>query len=225
METTEEDKKKAYKKKYYQEHREILLRKQKKYQAENSDKVKIYKKKYRCENPVYIKIYRKENSEHIKTKQKVYRYKNSEDIKSKMKEYRIKNADRLKIYRQNYKRNRLKTDPSFKMVENLRSRLYQALKSQSAKKDETTLELCGASQEFVWNHLISKFKEGMTRDNNNPKGWHVDHIIPMISFNLSDPEERKKCCHYTNLQPLWWWENLEKSDKLIFSQSSQDIQC
>ena len=93
--------------------------------------------------------------------------------------------------------------------------MHHALKAQGATKDETTIELFGETKEFVWRHLESQFKEGMTRYNNTPKGWHIDHIIPMSSFNLNDPEERKKCCHYSNLQPLWWWENLSKSDKLL----------
>ena len=75
--------------------------------------------------------------------------------------------------------------------------------------------MLGASPEFVWNRLESQFKEGMTRDNHGFRGWHIDHIKPVSSFDLSDPEEQKKCFHYTNLQPLWWWENLSKGGKSL----------
>ena len=101
------------------------------------------------------------------------------------------------------------------MVCDLRIRIRMALKSQGTTKDISSKELFGADQEFVWKHLESQFREGMTRENNTSKGWHIDHIRPMSSFDLSDPAQLKECCHYTNLQPLWWWENLKKSDKLI----------
>ena len=146
------------------------------------------------------------------------------------KEYYTKNKERLKKYNTKYYqehleilktkqnervRNRYKNDPMFKMVCNLRSRLRKALKAQGAKKDISSKELFGANQESVWKHLESQFKEGMTRENYCFKGWHIDHIKPFSSFDLNDPEQLKECNHYTNLQPLWWWENFEKSDKII----------
>ena len=101
-----------------------------------------------------------------------------------------------------YRKARLKNDPIFKMICNIRTRLWNALNYQGASKDITTKELFGADQEFVWKHLESQFKEGMTRDNHGFRGWHIDHIKPVSSFDLSDPEEQKKCNNYTNLQPL-----------------------
>ena len=35
----------------------------------------------------------------------------------------------------------------------------------------------------------------------------------VASFDLSKVEDRQKCFHYTNLQPLWAEENIRKSDQ------------
>ena len=56
----------------------------------------------------------------------------------------------------------------------------------------------------------------MTWKNYGRNGWHIDHILPCSSFDLTDPEQRRKCFHYTNLQPLWEIDNIRKSDKVPY---------
>jgi hypothetical protein len=73
-----------------------------------------------------------------------------------------------------------------------------------------TRDFLGCTDEFLQKYLISKFSDGMTVENYGE--WHIDHIKPCSSFDLTDPEQQKLCFHYTNLQPLWAEENLIKSD-------------
>jgi len=64
------------------------------------------------------------------------------------------------------------------------------------------MDLLGCEIQFFKEYLESKFKIGMSWENYG-KIWHVDHIIPCKKFDLQNPEQQKKCFHYTNLQPLW----------------------
>jgi hypothetical protein len=48
--------------------------------------------------------------------------------------------------------------------------------------------------------------------------WHVDHIKSCYTFDLSLPDEQKKCFHYTNLRPLWAVDNLRRPKReILFS--------
>ena len=81
----------------------------------------------------------------------------------------------------------------------------------NATKSDRTLELVGCTIKELLNHIESQFDDKMSWDNYGRKGWHIDHIKPCAAFDLTKPEEQRKCFNYTNLQPLWWPDNFKKS--------------
>jgi hypothetical protein len=134
------------------------------------------------------------------------------------KSWRAKNTDRVaenkKIWRELHKDRensmaiiKYKTNLQHKLRVLLRSRLNQAVKSQ--KNGSATRDL-GCSIDELKIYLEYKFQPGMSWDNYGPKGWHIDHIRPLSSFDLSNREQLKIACHYSNLQPLWAADNLKK---------------
>ena len=114
-----------------------------------------------------------------------------------------------------YARAKYQEDLSFRIAHNHRCRVVSALRKQAAVKKGTSLELLGTSIEEARLFIESQFKEGMNWDNWAHDGWHLDHIRPCASFDLTDPEQQRQCFHYTNLQPLWAEDNLRKSDQWI----------
>jgi hypothetical protein len=125
--------------------------------------------------------------------------------------WRKKNRSVLNENHKKYEKERKKTDPNFKLIKTLRSRLNNAIKRKNASKMTTTLELTGCTILELKKYLESKFKEGMTWQNHGE--WHIDHIRPCSIFDLTNEAEQKKCFHYTNLQPLWASENLSKGNR------------
>lgn len=99
----------------------------------------------------------------------------------------------------------------FKLTCNLRKKVSEAVRRNS--KSTPTLILLGCSVDKLKQHLESQFKPNMSWDNYGYYGWHIDHIRPCVSFDLSKTEEQVKCFNYTNLQPLWAKENLSKNGK------------
>lgn len=106
-------------------------------------------------------------------------------------------------------------NPQLKLIKTLRDRAYKAITLQQGMRCAHTTELLGADIKTVREHLERQFKEGMSWDNHGKFGWHIDHIIPCASFDLTDPAQQRKCFHYSNLQPLWWSENLAKNKQII----------
>ena len=95
----------------------------------------------------------------------------------------------------------------------LRHRIFLALKG--SQKSSTTMELLGCSKTQLVDFLKSKLVNGMTWEKVMSGDIHIDHIKPCASFDLSQPDQQKICFHYTNLQPLWAKDNLEKGAKCL----------
>jgi len=118
-----------------------------------------------------------------------------------------------KEYDKEYRKYKYKTDINYKIRRVLRKRFGETVKKEYRKGK--IVDLLGCSVEEFKKYLETKFKEGMSWNNYGLRGWHIDHIIPCSKFDLIKEEEQKKCFHFSNLQPLWWNENLSKGNRLL----------
>ena len=141
------------------------------------------------------------------------RYKNDPEYREK----RLKqNRDRRRGEPYKLKEKlRLERDVNYKLKKSIRRRILAALKSKNLKKFSKTEKLLGCFIEEAKKSLEDLFKDGMSWENHGygDDKWHIDHIKPCSSFDLTQESEQCKCFHYTNLQPLWQKDNLSKGDK------------
>lgn len=102
-----------------------------------------------------------------------------------------------------------------KIRKRLCSRFERAMKQKA--QSSFIVRLTGTSLAGVRAHLESLFVVGMAWDNHGYGSgrWNIDHIRPLASFSLSDPEQARQAFHFTNLQPLWHEVNMAKRDKFF----------
>ena len=181
------------------EHKQAVIKKcQKASQSIRGKKIKDY----------YIK-----NKERISSYNK-NRYKdNKEKWSHGKKEYYIKNKNKIMKQHSIYLSNKYRNDPLLNITMRCRARMYRMLKDGGGYKKFKTFDLIGCTPQQLKDHLELKFINGMTWDNRNK--WHIDHIKPCVSFDLSKKEEQMKCFNYSNLQPLWAEDNLKKHTKEV----------
>ena len=205
--------KKEYKKEWDLKNKEHRNEYQKEWYLKNRERLLEQKKEYhrRPETKERIKEYRLKNKEYIKEWHKKWNLKNKEKIKKQKKEYILKNKDQINEWRRGYDKNKRLTDPNFRIVDSLRSRLYHALKGEN--KSASTMELLGCTIDELWTHLESKFEPWMTKENYGRGGWDVDHIEACSKFNLTDPEQQRICFHWSNLQPMEHITNVKKGTR------------
>jgi hypothetical protein len=116
----------------------------------------------------------------------------------------------VKTRRREREKERYVNDPLYRFAKNMRRSVRRGLKGHSKSKRTEKFLYCTFAEAL--DYLEKKFRSPMTRENMG-EVWEVDHIRPICSFDLSDPEQVKACFHYTNLQPLFITENRSKGGR------------
>lgn len=178
------------------------------------------KEKKRIRDKKYYEKHKKECNQ----RSKEYRLKNKEKLKQYFIEYKNLNREKINKRNRSYKKshqqyynNRRKTDLNFKLAGNIRARLNKILRNNI--KIGSGIKDLGCTVSELKNYLESLFQPGMTWENyGHGKGkWNIDHIRPLISFNLSNRDEFLEANNYKNLQPMWHQDNIRKNNKWVKS--------
>jgi hypothetical protein len=145
------------------------------------------------------------------------KYAESSEYRNRVKSNNNKSVAKHKVKvrerQSEYWSKRRKEDPQVRIRGYLRKRVTEAIKSCGGKKELSVSKELGCTWKFFGSYIESLWLPGMSWDNYGVHGWHIDHIFPLSLLDLTNPEDFKKACHYTNLQPLWALDNLRKSNK------------
>lgn len=161
---------------------------------------KVYTKNYYRENKKSIlkntSEYAKNNREVNREATKKYRKENKEEVNQRTRERWYENHEYNKKRIREWQKDKLKTDPLFKLKTGLRSYIKGSLRNNGYSKKSKTYEVLGETYEKVLQHL-----------NDNPYGFvygvtgiDLDHIMPLST--AKSEEEILKLNHYKNLQLL-----------------------
>ncbi len=175
-----------------------------------------YLKHLRGKNPTFQPKTRKMGKTREEARAWVVQNKHEYDIENKE-----KNATYVKSRRKEVnalakvrRKEREQVDLAYKVTNRLRTRLRNAL--NGSQKAEHTLDLLGCPLDFFLRWIERNFENGMSWDNYGygKDTWHIDHNLPCISFDMTNPEHQKQCFHWTNLFPMWARHNMAKADSL-----------
>jgi hypothetical protein len=84
---------------------------------------------------------------------------------------------------------------------------YRIKKSLAARlrtvivKNDSTMNYIGCNIQYLREWFEYNFTSEMNWDNYGSY-WSIDHIIPVCKFELTDEDEKLKCCNWTNLMPV-----------------------
>lgn len=183
-----------------------------KWRKRHPDKVKV--KQRRDNHSEAGKRKQKKYSKTAKAKARQHRYfqRHTERRRKQWCDWNKRNREQVEAYR----RNRYHTDPQWNIMVKCRRRIWDAFDKcrDGRRSQDKAIKLLGCSFTELRDHITKQFTDGMTWQKVLDGEIHLDHKRPIDSFDLTKPEEVAAAFHYSNVQPLWKFDNLRKGAKL-----------
>lgn len=191
---------------YYLANRDAILEKCKQYRQRTRDEK-------RSRDAAYYQANRKKLSDRSKSPvgraiQQRYRQAHKDALRERHRQWRENNRQHLR----EYKKQRRAKHPHLRLINRIRCRTWGALKTAKARKSQKTLELVGCTAAKLAAWIESQFTDGMCWEKIGQ--IHIDHVIPLSRFDLSDADQQRAAFSYKNLRPMWELDNKRKSDKM-----------
>jgi hypothetical protein len=169
-------------------------------------------KAFACKACEYLRqrAYKEKNRERMAIRDAEYNAKNKDIQSAKRKIYAKNNRDKRNAYIREYKKERKQKDPSFRIYENCRKRIWKTLRKNKTNK---TNELLGCSKMFYQMWLAYTFDTSLNWSNYGT-AWDIDHVVPIDSFDIKNQQEVLKCFNWRNTRALDKTENGRKSNNI-----------
>lgn len=209
------------KKEHYKKNKERIKKRMqlygRKWYQKNKKKIQLLHRKYYQKNKKEVLQYHKKwyrnNKERLLLQGKNYYQKNRKKIQQRHRSYNRENIKKVLQYKRNWQKYKRKTDPKYRLDENMGTLIWASLKKEKAGKHwETLVDYTLAD---LTKHLEKQFDNKMNWDNYGSY-WVIDHVRPKSLFNYTSPNDLKfkQCWALKNLQPLEKIENIKKSNRL-----------
>lgn len=198
----------------------------KKWKADNPDKVREHKRNWRKSHPdaqaAIKRRVRLKNPDAVKEQKRLYRKRHPQRVQEQKARCKAAKpemyAEMQKRYRQRHpevmkakKERRISRNP---LAHAIGKALREVIRKRAGAKRGTAASYLGCSWDALKAHLEAQFQPGMSWSNRSLTGWHIDHIVPVASFDHTVDAEVRACWHYTNLRPLWGKENQSKGARV-----------
>ena len=220
---------KIRKRAYYEKNRERTLAQNREYRNRPEIRAKVRERRRKNRDTVlrWKRDSYRRNRQKILTRQKALKQNQSPEEKEKRlvwyRAYYASNREGIRRMQKEYRRRNLKRDNLARVTKrrtNVQFALRCRIRNHARKiilrlgafaSRSHYIELLGCSLSDLASHIENKFLPGMPWENRNL--WHLDHIRPLKTIDLSDRTQLAVACHFTNLQPLWAADNLEKGHR------------
>jgi DNA-binding XRE family transcriptional regulator len=141
---------------------------------------------------------------------KEWKIRNKEYVREYQRQYRILTKEHRLAYKSAYTAEKRKVDPQINLRHNICRKLRRSI---FERRLAGVIEDIGCTSTELIKYIESKWQEGMSWENYGKTGWHLDHIKPLGAFDLTDKAQFQEASYYTNIQPLWAWENALKGKR------------